>query len=331
MTSSSRPIYFSFFMFDTNARLHDAGARADMVRHMKALVAMGYSGFELHIGREEETAAAFPTYADEVQAYAAFRQELDAAGLQDVQLATNVGGSPGQDPGSPDLHVEEAGLAFLKSRVDITAALGGSIMMGPLVYPYGAFIDGVWSDALQDVLDQHYANAAPMLERLGQHARACGVNIAIEPITHWETPGPNKLAQTIEFLRNVPSREIGVVIDSAHETLDGDGPLTFAAQVKELAAAGRLHYVQASPPGRGDLSASWLPWQAFFEPVLAHYSGPVAIEIFNALPAFAAALRLSRRKYWIPGSEPGNQYPSAYDVARSSLATLRQEFARLGK
>ena len=329
--SSRRPIYFSFFMFDSNARVHDAGARAGMVRHMKALADIGYSGFELHIGREPETEKAFPTYEDEVRAYAAFRQELDEAGLKHVQVATNVGASPDLDPSSIHASVRDAGLEFLRSRVDITAALRGSIMMGPVVVPYGAFIDGVWSDALQDELTQRYSNAAPALELLGQHARQKKVHVAIEPITHWETPGPNKLAQTIEFLRKVPSTEIGVVIDSAHETLDGDGPEVFAEQVKELAGGGRLHYVQASPPDRGGLAASWLPWRSFFEPVLASYDGPVAIEIFNAIPLFAAGLRLSRRKYWIPGIDTENTYPSAYDVARSSLAKLREEFAKLGE
>lgn len=329
MTTPARPVYFSFFMFDTNARLHDADACSNMIRHMKALTEMGYSGFELHIGREDATESAFPTYEDEIAAYSAFRQKVDDAGLKDIQLATNIGGSPGMDPSSPDEHIEEAGLAFLKSRVDITAALGGSIMMGPVVYPYGAFQDSIWSDALQDFLNQHYSNAAPVIEELGRHAGSKSVNVAIEPITHWETPGLNTLAQTIEFLHKVPSRNIGVVIDSAHETLDGAGPEKFIEQVTWLADAGRLHYVQASPPDRGDLSSSWLPWQEFFGPVLSRYDGPVAIEIFNALPVFAKALRLSRRKYWIPGTDPGNQYPSAYDVARASLDRLRKEFARL--
>jgi len=328
--SALRPVYFSFFMFDVNVRLHDAGARDEMIRHMRVLADMGYAGIELHIGREPETAAAFPTYADEIAAYAGFRQQLDSAGLAHLAVATNVGGTPEWDISSADADIREAGIHFLCSRVDITAALRGSIMMGPVVYPYGAFMNGVWSDALQDRLEQRYADAAVLLEVLGQHARQRQVNIAIEPITHWETPGPNTLAQTLELLRLVPAREIGVVIDSAHETLDGAGPEVFAEQVTQLAEAGRLHYVQASSPGRGELSASWVPWQAFFEPVLAHYDGPIAIEIFNAIPVFAAGLRLSRRKYWIPGSDIASHYPSAYDAASSSLAKLREEFARLG-
>ena len=85
-----RRIFFSFFIFDTNARLHDAGARELMIRHMQELAGMGYSGFELHIGREAETEKAFPSYEQEVEAYSAFRRQLDEAGLEDIQLATKI-------------------------------------------------------------------------------------------------------------------------------------------------------------------------------------------------------------------------------------------------
>lgn len=335
VVTRERPIYFSFFMFDSNTRLYDARLRASYLGHMKVLAECGYAGFELHLGRSTETAMAYPSYADEVHAYAALRRTLDESGLQHIALATNAGATPDLDPSSRDPDIRRAALEFLRSRVDITAALRGEIMMGPVVIPYGAFVcsapngDAVWSDALQAELEQRYELAAGVLEELGEHARARGVKVAIEPISHWETPGPNKLSQLLTFLRAVRCTQIGAIIDSAHETLDGDGPEEFARQVAELSSAGRLHYVQASPPDRGDLEHSWIPWGPLFQPLLAHYSGPVAIEIFNAVPDFAAGLRLSRRKYWIPGIDAPRALPSAYDVARGSLRRLRAEFARL--
>ncbi len=333
--TKERPIYFSFFMFDSSTRLYDARVRASYLEHMKVLAEYGYAGFELHLGRGAEVATAYPSYADELQAYASLRNEMDANGLAGLALATNVGATPSLDPSSHAPCTRRAALEFLRSRVEITAALRGEIMMGPLVIPYGAFVrsapngDGVWSDALQAELAERYQLAAAVLEELGEHARALGVKVAIEPISHWETPGPNKLSQLLPFLRSVRCTQIGAIIDSAHETLDGDGPEAFAQQVAELSEAGRLHYVQASPPDRGGLEASWLPWEPLFQPLLARYAGPVAIEIFNAVPDFAAGLRLSRRKYWIPGMDPAGTGPSAYDVARGSLRKLRAEFARL--
>jgi D-psicose/D-tagatose/L-ribulose 3-epimerase len=330
-----RPIYFSFFMFDSNTRLYDEDLRASYIRHMKVLWDYGYAGFELHTGRSPEVEVAYPSYSDEVQAYLALREEIDRAGLQDAQIATNVGVTPALDPSSNDPRARQASLEFLRSRVDITAALRGEIMMGPVVVPYGGFVhsapngDPVWSDALQDELAQRYENAAPVMNELGEYAKSRSVKVAIEPITHWETPGPNKLAQLIRFLSSVPCTQVGAIIDSAHETLDGDGPEVFASQVEELASAGRLHYVQASPPDRGTLEASWLPWRGLFEPILKSYQGPIAIEIFNAVPDFAVGLRLSRRKYWIRGLDPQTSRPSAYDVAKASLEKLKLELGRI--
>ena len=119
------------------------------------------------------------------------------------------------------------------------------------------------------------------------------------------------------------------MIDSAHEILDGDGADIFATQVAELAKQERLHYIQVSAPDRGALHTSWIPWQSFLEPVLSVYSGPVAVEIFNAIPAFLDSLRLSRRKFWIPGEDAANSYPSAYDIADEAIKATQREVQQI--
>ena len=43
------------------------------------------------------------------------------------------------DPAAPGQGNRGQALAYLKSRVDITAALGGNIMAGPIVFPYNVF------------------------------------------------------------------------------------------------------------------------------------------------------------------------------------------------
>ena len=320
-------IYFSFFMFSADMQMDNPEFVAQSIAHMQALHAMGYTGFELPIARSDPNLSS----AQEVALYTAFRQQMDSAGLSSVAIATNVGTTPEYDPTSFDPQVRQAALDYLKSRVDITEALRGEIMMGPLVLPYGGFLNGItgnhtWSDELQNTLDQHYTNAQPILNSLGEYALTANVKIAIEPITHWETVGPNKLSQLIGFLGGVASTQVGVVIDSAHETLDGDGPVVFAQQVKQLSDSGRLHYAQVSPPDRGDLTTSWLPWEPIFSEILDVYNGPIAVEIFNTIPAFTDSMRLTRRKYWIPGVDMENEYPSAYQIAESSLATTLAHF-----
>ncbi len=329
MSESLPDIYISFFMFTTDMKPMDSDYRQTVVNHIKTLQTFGYTGFEFPIA---------PTYggnfAQDVQNYRELRQYLNEQGLGDVKIATNVGATRTYDPTSPYESQRQQALDYLKSRVDITAALGGEIMMGPIVIPYGVFPttdfnESIWSDQLQDVLAQRYQIAQPVLNELGIYAQEKQVKLAIEPITHWETPGPNKLSQLIEFLDGVDCTQVGVVIDSAHETLDGDGPDIFKTQVAQLAQQGRLHYIQVSPPDRGALHTSWLPWQAFLEPILQVYHGPIAVEIFNAIPAFLDSLRLTRRKFWIPGEDTPNAYPSAYDTAKAAIEVTQQEIQKI--
>lgn len=322
-------IYLSFFMFTTDLKPDDLDYRNVIVQHIKKLQKVGYTGFEFPIAPKETK-----NYEKDLTDYANLRSYMDEQGLGNVKITTNVGATRTFDPSSPYPEQRQEALEYLKSRVDITATLGGEILMGPIIIPYGVFPttdfnEPIWSDELQAHLKVRYKNAQPTLNELGKYAEGKNVKLAIEPITHWETPGPNKLSQLIEFLGGVESKQVGVVIDSAHETLDGDGPDIFRGQVETLAEQGRLHYIQISPPDRGAVHTSWLPWQSFLEPILPVYKGPIAIEIFNAIPAFINSLRLSRRKFWIPGEDPENQYPSAYDIAKEAIAVTQKELHQL--
>ncbi|BAB77949.1 sugar phosphate isomerase/epimerase family protein [Anabaena sp. FACHB-709] len=322
-------IYISFFMFTTNLQPDNLDYRRIVVAHIKKLQTFGYSGFEFPI------APGLPgNYAQDLKNYTNLRHCLDSEGLENVKISTNVGATRTFDPSSSYPEQRQEALEYLKSRVDITAALGGEIMMGPIVIPYGVFPttdfnEPIWSDKLQEHLKVRYANAQPVLNKLGEYAERKKVKLAIEPITHWETPGPNKLSQLIEFLKGVTSKQVGVVIDSAHEILDGEGPEIFKTQVEYLAQQRRLHYVQVSPPDRGALHTSWLPWKSFLAPILKVYDGPIAVEIFNAIPAFVDSLRLTRRKFWIPDEDPPNQYPNAYDIAHEAIKVTRKELNKI--
>ena len=327
--SSLPDIYLSFFMFTTDMKPNDSDYRKLVVKHIKQLTAFGYTGFEFPIA---------PTfsqnYVQDIQDYQNLRDYLDDQGLSSIKIATNVGATRSFDPSSPYPQQRKEALNYLKSRVDITAALRGEIMMGPIIIPYGVFPttdanESIWSDRLQEELAVRYKTAQPILNELGEYAVTKNVKLAIESITHWETPGPDRLAQLIDFLAGVESKQVGVVIDSAHEVLDGDGPEIFKGQVAELAQQKRLHYIQVSPPDRGAVHTSWIPWQSFLEPILEVYSGPIAIEIFNAIPAFLDSLRLSRHKFWIPGEDKANSYPSAYKIAELAIQTTKKELTKL--
>ncbi len=328
----ARDVYLSFFMFTTNLYPDDPEYTKVIVRHIKELGKLGYTGFDMPIFPNETG-----DHRGEVRSYVTLRQALDKAGLDDVGFTTNVATTRTFDPTSVYADQREAGLAYLKSRVDITAALRGTIMAGPILFPYNVFPvtdlnAPIWSDALQDWLEPRYRHARPVMDQLGEYAATRNVRLGIEPVDHWETPAPNMVGDVLSFLEGVPSRQAGVCIDSSHVILGSSGPAAFKREVAQAAEQDRLNYVQVSPPDRGEVRDSWIPWRVFLEPILPRYQGPLLIETFNAIPAFLGSLRLTRRKFWIPGEDkPVTGVPSAYEVARDAIETLRKELSALGE
>jgi D-psicose/D-tagatose/L-ribulose 3-epimerase len=329
--STERDIYLSLFMFTTNLRPGDQAYAKVIAGHMKELRSLGYKGFDMPI---------FPAvgvdHRSEVESYAELRRTLDRAGLDDLAFTTNVAATTDYDATAAGQADRDRAAAYLKSRVDITAALNpgaatSPIMAGPIVFPYNAYPvteygQPIWSDALQDWAAPGYRRAQPVLQEVGQYAEERGVTVAIEPVDHWETAAPNMLGDVLSFLAGVPSRQVGSVVDIAHVVLGSSGPEAFKREVRELAAAGRLNYVQVSAPDRGAVLDSWIPWGTFLPAVLPRYSGPLLIEVFNAIPAFLTPLHLTRRKFWIPGEdEPVAGVPDAYTLAGEAIEALEKQ------
>jgi D-psicose/D-tagatose/L-ribulose 3-epimerase len=327
--ATKHDIYFSFFMFTADLRPTDPQYTKLIVSHMKALMELGYTGFDLPIAPGAAT-----DHAAEVKSYEKLKEALVDAKLGEIHFTTNVAATGNFNPSSDDPKQRDIALAYLKSRVDITKALGGKIMAGPIVLPYGVFPvtaagQPIWSDALQDWVVSRYGNAQQVIEELSEHAAAQNVNIAIEPVDHWETAPPNLVGEVLAFLETIDSPHVGVCIDSAHVTLGSDGPAVFTRQAHAALARQRLHYVHISAPDRGAVHDSWIPWQPFLKPILEGYGGPFLVEVFNAIAVFQNSLRQTRRKFWIPREDdPEPERKSAYQVAEEAIGMLRREMEK---
>ncbi|MCW2539401.1 MAG: xylose isomerase [Frankiales bacterium] len=330
MSTTQRAVYFSFFMFTADLRPDDRAYNATIAQHVKELSSFGYNGFDLPIAP-----AASTDYRAEIESYAALRKALDNAGLGDVPFTTNVAVTRTFNPASPYREQREAALSYLKSRVDITAALDGSIMAGPIIFPYNVYPitdagEPLWSDALQAWAAPGYRHARAILQELGEYAGERGVTLGIEPVDHWETAAPNLVGDVADFLDGITSPSVGVCIDSSHVVLGSEGPAAFRAQVERLAVGRRISSIHVSAPDRGELADSWIPWRTFLDPILRSYEGPLLVEVFNAIPAFVNSFRLTRRKFWFPGEDvPVPGVPDAYTVAAQAIETVRRELALL--
>ena len=326
-----REVFFSFFMFTADLHPEDRSYTEVIARHVKELTGLGYRGFDLPIPP--------PATLDpeaELASYVGLKRALDDLGLADVPFSTNVAVTRTFDPSSPYREQRDAALAYLRSRVDITVALGGSLMAGPVIFPYNAYptTDAgapIWSDALQDWAQPGYAHAHEVLEQLGEYAGERGVTIGIEPVDHWEQAACNLVGDVADFLADDASPNVGACIDVAHVVLGSEGPAAFRRSVERLAPKGQISTIHVSAPDRGQLADSWIPWSGFLEPLLPVYDGPLLVEVFNAVPAFVNAFRLTRPMFWVPGQDqPVAGVPDAYTVAGQAIERLHAELTALG-
>ncbi|WP_202800519.1 sugar phosphate isomerase/epimerase family protein [Novosphingobium sp. Rr 2-17] len=328
-------IFFSFFMFTADLRPDDADYAQVVIHHMQALKDMGYDGFDLHIAPQL-------TLADcqaAVDSYARLKEKFDKAGLGDMAFSTNVGTTPNFDPTSPWQQQRDAALAYLKTRIDITAALGEpAIMSGPFLYPYGAFPvtdlgTPLWSDALLDWMEPRFATAREPFVELSAYAADKGVTLAIEPVKSWETPPPNMVSQALDFIESidfstVPGANCGVTVDTAQVVMESQGPQVFRDNIERATRHERLHYVHVSAPDRGAVHDSWIPWELMLDTIVPVFKGPWLVEVFNAVTPFDSSMRMGRQRFWRPGEDaPKEGVPSAYDIARAGLDTLRGQLA----
>ncbi|MGR9166598.1 sugar phosphate isomerase/epimerase family protein [Rhizobium leguminosarum] len=330
-----RDIYFSFFMFTADLRPNDAGYTQVLVRHLKALTEIGYTGFDVHIA----PGPAHVGHHTEVESYISLKRAFDQAGFRDVKFTTNVGTTRTFDPTSPYEEQRKQALSYLKSRVDITSVLGGenTIMSGPFLYPYGIFPltddgEGIWSNALQNWMKPRYAAAASIFRELAQYSAGKGVKLAIEPVKNWETPGPTMVSEALDFLESADIPVCGVTIDTAQVVMESQGPAIFRKNVARALQQKRLNYIHISAPDRGAVRDSWIPWEIMLDEIEPVYSGPYLVEVFNAIPPFESSMRMTRRRFWRPGEDaPEAGVDSAYDVARAALKTLEEKIASRGR
>ncbi len=321
-------VFFSFFMFTYDLQPNNPAYTEVIARHIRELSSYGYDGFDVPIA---------PSSADhgtELQSYVNLKHRLEDLGLGDLRISTNVATTKRFDPTSPDPQQRAGALAYLRSRVDITAALGGSLMAGPVIFPYNVYPTTehgqlIWSDALQEWVKPGYARAQQIIAKLGEYAGERGITVGIEPVDHWEQAAPNHVGDVADFLEGFPGDSVGVCIDSSHVVLGSEGPEAFGREVERLAPEGRISSIHLSAPDRGQLADSWIPWRGFLDPILPVYDGPFLVEVFNAVPAFLNSFRLTRRKFWIPGQDmPVRGVPDAYAVAAEAISTVRDELSQ---
>ena len=209
------------------------------------------------------------------------RELLAALGLSATTCAVM---SPDRDLSSAERGVVSSTQAYVRSGIEMAAAVGARTFAGPIYSPVGktwAMDSGERKAAVTTLAE----NLRPLAEHAGRH----GVSLALEPLNRFETSFMNTAEQVLEVIDLVGSPALGVLLDTFHMNIEERDP---AAAIR--ACGSHLAHFHACGCDRGAPGGDQIPWPAIATALAdVDYRGAIVIESFtieNQAIARAAAI-----------------------------------------
>ncbi|MDX3094650.1 sugar phosphate isomerase/epimerase [Streptomyces sp. ME01-24h] len=174
--------------------------------------------------------------------------------------------------GAFDADLRRDAVAQMKSQLSVIAELGGRGAQTPA--SYGMFSRRLppFEPPRSEEEDREVLLAG--LAELGEHARAEGVTLFLEPLNRYEDHMVNRLDQAADLIRTVGLDSVRIGIDSYHMNIEETDP---AAAI--LAVAPLIGHAQVSDSNRFQPGAGHLDWPAWLGALdAAGYDGFLAAE-----------------------------------------------------
>ncbi|ANY71413.1 hypothetical protein BBD41_01800 [Paenibacillus ihbetae] len=241
----------------------------------------------------------------------AVRRRLTDAGLDAVTSTVLLKGT---DISSRDPDVRRRGVAYLKSCVEATAAIGKTNLSGVL---YSQHV----KDAHERPSEADWEYAAGGLREAARHAQKYGVLLGLEPVNRYESNLINTCAQALQLRDMIGEPNVKIHLDTYHMNIEEK---SFYDATK-LAGADLIHY-HLCENDRGIPGTGLVNWDDIFRALgEIGYSGYAALESFvdmtdnmntwvwrqlapsgDALVAEGVAfIRRMMKKHRLPGSAAG--------------------------
>jgi D-psicose/D-tagatose/L-ribulose 3-epimerase len=205
---------------------------------------------------------------------AATRDALAEAGLG-VVLAARVNLDRNLSSGEEVRH--RAGVEYLRYAADCAAALGATIVGGPLTGNPLVFAGRPPAPVAEDERLARRARCVAGLREAGDHAAAAGVTLAVEPLNRFESDVLCTTQQAIELLDAVDHPAVQLMLDTFHMHME-EASIPEAIRL----AGGRVVHFQANENHRGFPGTGATDWVAVGRALHEiGYAGPVSLEPFR--------------------------------------------------
>ena len=275
--------------FGANTQIWVAPFKAEDIALIDKVAEMGFEVIELGVASEKPP----------------FEIKKVSQRLKDARLECCVCSFvPGdRDIASSDPETRRRGVKYLKSLVATTAALGGSILCGPL---YAELFRARHVPAAQRRQEWEWSVAG--LRQVATAAETEGVTIALEYLNRFETDLINLAEQAIRLVEDVGSRAVGVHLDTFHMSIEEKD------QGQAIRSAGKhLKHFHACENDRGTPGSGQVRWDVVRDALRdISYDGYVVIEGFNPEVVDLA----NGARIWRPMA------PTPDDLARDGLKFL---------
>ncbi|MCG5485694.1 MAG: sugar phosphate isomerase/epimerase [Sinorhizobium meliloti] len=202
------------------------------------------------------------------------RHALEAAELQ-VVLAARVNLRRNLSSDDPGAH--RAGVDYLKYAADCAAALGATIVGGPLTGNPLVFAGRPPQPVSEEERFSRKTRCVAGLKEAGDHATRLNVVLAVEPLNRFESDVLCTTQQAIELLDAVDHPAIQLMLDTFHMHME-------EASIAEAIRLGgkRVVHFQANENHRGFPGTGATDWVEVFRALHdIGYGGPISLEPFR--------------------------------------------------
>ncbi len=225
-----------------------------------------------------------PIFDREVEKYAQLGRRLGELGLERLAVSARGGDD---NPISDDPAVRAEAVAATKTNIDSAAALGASLLCGPLAAPLGVF-SGAPPTA------EEKKRAVAYLREVAPYAEQHGVTLALEYLNRFEMYLTNTAADLAALVRAVEHPNVRMMYDTFHAQIEEKDPRAALQDCKDVLVHVHLSENDRSTPGTGQVD-----WETTFAALREiDYDGWVVIEAFgDSLPELAGATKIWRRMF----------------------------------
>jgi D-psicose/D-tagatose/L-ribulose 3-epimerase len=256
---------------------------------LEALKAAGYDGVEI------------PVFEGTPDHYEALGRRLAAMDLGATTLT--VIPTPDKNPLGETETERQAARDYLDWAMQCTAALGATILCGPLHSTLGHFTG-------RPRTDTEWRRGIEFQRTMGDRGEKLGVRLAVEAINRFECYFATTCDELARFIDAVDHPAVQAMYDTFHAHIE---ERDVGAAIRRLGK--RLIHVHVSENDRGTPGEGQVAWTETFSALKGiGYDGWLTVEAFGrALPELAAATRVWRDLF----DEPAHVYRGAHQLVRA--------------